>query len=641
MRTSSRLLPVLLALSVAACTSGGGGPPARRPTGPTAQSLPPAPPPLPDTSLWGTQTLVVARAADTAVWVGTYGRGIFVQRKGAKEWENVVPRANDSTSLSWPYVNALGLTKTAVWYGTVGNGFGRSTDGGKTWRNFGSKELGAEWQYVAPDGIRTHGDTVYIATADGLRITWDGGTTWRCVRGPKVEGDAAPPGTARCAEDIRTLPSEYLLSLDVGPDGSIWVGHLKGVSVSRDGGATWASPSGVPQTRIRALLVGPDSTVWTASEDSFYRAPSLKGEFKSWAVNLPGWPALPGGPRAFIPSPYRRPPGVATSHGLVLFEPDSTYHVYFGSGEQYHPASDLWDGTWGVGRLLPITASDIGLMSLLPIRPRPWDLVDAPNAGAPAVPRHAWFRRPIEAAEGNPYIDATYRYGSTMGGQFQQHQGVEFNNPQGTPVHAIADGVVVFAGKAEAGANTVAIRHDQGWEGRNVFSVYYHNTSLNVRSGDRVRAGDVVARVGNTGRATNEHLHLEVHVAQTADSSKIVDAQERFPANTVNPQLWIEPIPGTGVVAGRVLDASGAAVPGARVYGLVLAYPEETPFAFAETYQDKAHPDPAYNENFAVGDVPPGRYLLGVDYQGQVTWRTVDVEAGRVTFVEFRPKGGA
>lgn len=641
MRTSSRLVPVLLALSVAACTSGGGGPPARRPTGPTAQSLPPAPPPLPDTSLWGTQTLVVARAADTSVWVGTYGRGIYVQRKGAKEWEKLVPRANDSTSLSWPYVNALGLTKTAVWYGTVGNGFGRSTDGGKTWRNFGSKELGAEWQYVAPDGIRTRGDTVYIATADGLRITWDGGTTWRCVRGAKVEGDAAPPGTARCAEDIRTLPNEYLLSLDVGPDGSIWVGHLKGVSVSRDGGATWASPSGVPQTRIRAILVGADSTIWTASEDSFYRAASLKGEFKSWVVNLPGWPSLPGGPRAFIPNPYRRPPAVATSHGLVLFEVDSTYHVYFGSGEQYHPAADLWDGTWGVGRLLPITASDIGLMSLLPIRPRAWDLVDAPNAGAPAVPRHAWFRRPIDAAEGNPYIDATYRYGSTMGGQFQQHQGVEFNNPQGTPVHAIADGVVVFAGKAEAGANTVAIRHDQGWEGRTVFSVYYHNTSLNVRSGDRVRAGAVVARVGNTGRATNEHLHLEVHVAQTTDSSKIVDAQERFPANTVNPQLWIEPIPGTGVVAGRVVDASGAPVPGARVYGLVLAYPEETPFSFAETYKDKAHPDPAYNENFAVGDVPPGRYLLGVDYQGQVTWRTVDVEAGRVTFVEFRPKGGA
>lgn len=641
MRTSSRRFAVVLALGLVACSSGG-GPPVRRPIGPSAAQAPtPEPPPLPDTSVWGTQTLVVARAADTAVWVGTFGRGIYVQRRGAKVWENLMPRANDSTSLSWPYVNALGFTRRAVWYGTVGNGFGRSTDGGETWRNFGSKELGAEWLYVTPDGIRTRGDTVYIATADGLRITGDGGATWRCVRGPAVRGDAAPPGTVGCAQEVRSLPNEYLLSLDVGPDGSIWVGHLKGLSVSRDRGATWASPRGVPPKRIRAILVGADSTVWAASEDSFYRAPNLKGEFKPWPVSLPGWPALPGAPRALIANPSRRPPAVATSHGLVLFEVDSTYHVYFGSGEQYHPAADLWDGSWGFGRLLPTTASDIGLMALLPIRPRAWDLVDAPNAGAPAVPRHAWFRRPIDGAEGNPYIDATYRYGSTMGGQFQQHQGVEFNNPQGTPVHAIADGVVVYAGKAEAGANTVAIRHDQQSEGRYIFSVYYHNTALSVRTGDRVRAGDVIARVGNTGRATNEHLHLEVHVAATADSSKIVDPQERFPANTVNPQLWIEPIAGTGVVAGRVLDASGAPVPGARVYGLVLAYPEETPFAFAETYQDKAHPDPAYNENFAVGDVPPGRYLLGVDYGGRVVWRTVDVEAGRVTFVEFRPKGGA
>ncbi len=62
-----------------------------------------------------------------------------------------------------------------------------------------------------------------------------------------------------------------------------------------------------------------------------------------------------------------------------------------------------------------------------------------------------WFARPIDRSD-NPYIDQTYRYGSTMGGNFQQHQGVEFNNPDGTPVHAIAAGKVVYAGPAEAGA---------------------------------------------------------------------------------------------------------------------------------------------------------------------------------------------
>src|SRR2546430_12115252 len=54
---------------------------------------------------------------------------------------------------------------------------------------------------------------------------------------------------------------------------------------------------------------------------------------------------------------------------------------------------------------------------------------DLPDTDLDA-PRHTWFERPI-ALTHQPYIDQTYRYGSTMGGNFQQHQGVEFNNPDG------------------------------------------------------------------------------------------------------------------------------------------------------------------------------------------------------------------
>src|SRR5207249_6630358 len=89
----------------------------------------------------------------------------------------------------------------------------------------------------------------------------------------------------------------------------------------------------------------------------------------------------------------------------------------------------------------------------------------------PSGAKHTWFRRPIALTD-QPYIDQTYRFGSTMGGHFQQHQGVEFNNPDGTPVHAIGDGVVVFAGPAERGANTVAIRHDRRLKGLIIFSTY-------------------------------------------------------------------------------------------------------------------------------------------------------------------------
>jgi murein DD-endopeptidase MepM/ murein hydrolase activator NlpD len=201
----------------------------------------------------------------------------------------------------------------------------------------------------------------------------------------------------------------------------------------------------------------------------------------------------------------------------------------------------------------------------------------------------------------------------------------------------VGDGTVVFAGKAEQGANTVALLMDQKYNNQFVFTTYYHNTELLVHAGQRVHMGDVISRVGNTGRAGNDHLHLEVHVAPTSDSSKIVNASERFPMYTRNPQLWIAPIPGTGIVAGRVVDSNGQPVQGARVFGLVQSYPVETPYSYAETYRDRAHSDPAYNENFAVGDIPPGDYTVGVDIEGKRVWRRVHVEADKLTFVEFAP----
>jgi hypothetical protein len=105
----------------------------------------------------------------------------------------------------------------------------------------------------------------------------------------------------------------------------------------------------------------------------------------------------------------------------------------------------------------------------------------------------------------------------------------------------------------------------------------------------------------------------------------------------VNPQLWIRPLPGTGIVAGQVFDRAGAPVPGARVYGLVLAYPTETPFSFAETYREHARGSPAYGEHFAVGDVPAGDYTVGVMIDGARIWRRVRVRADQLTWVEFRP----
>lgn len=227
-----------------------------------------------------------------------------------------------------------------------------------------------------------------------------------------------------------------------------------------------------------------------------------------------------------------------------------------------------------------------------------------------------------------------------MGGNFQQHQGVEFNNPDGTPVQAIGAGTVAYAGPAERGALTVAIRHDTTLgtsdSARFVYSVYYHNSELRVKPGDRVAAGDVIALVGHTGRATNDHLHLEVHASPVDSVNVVVDSLQRFPPYTTNPELWIETTRGTGVVAGQVWDSAGMAVLGARIYGLRKSDPRETPFSFAETYRERGHPHPAYKEHFAIGGVPTGDYVLGTMIDGRRKWRRVRVEAGKLTWVVFR-----
>jgi murein DD-endopeptidase MepM/ murein hydrolase activator NlpD len=265
---------------------------------------------------------------------------------------------------------------------------------------------------------------------------------------------------------------------------------------------------------------------------------------------------------------------------------------------------------------------------------------NATSVVSPASPLTIWLKRPISPRD-NPLIDQTYRYGSTMGGNFQQHQGVEFNNPDGTPVLAAGPGTVLLAGRAEAGALTVTIRHDttvtSGGIRYRLYSTYYHNSALMVRAGERVRAGQEIARVGNTGRATSDHLHLELSASPTDSLRAIVDSAQRFPPYTTNAELWIEPLPGTGIVAGQVFGADGEPVRQARIYGLVKSAPTETPFSFAETYGDKGHSHPLYGEHFAVGDVPAGTYVVGTEIDGKRVLRRVTVAPGKLTWVVFTP----
>lgn len=90
-------------------------------------------------------------------------------------------------------------------------------------------------------------------------------------------------------------------------------------------------------------------------------------------------------------------------------------------------------------------------------------------------------------------------------GGIEHHLGIDFDAPMGTAIHAVADGVVTFVGQRTGYGNVVEIDHGNGYMTR-----YAHNSKNVVAVGERVRVGQTIARVGETGRATGPHCHFEV-----------------------------------------------------------------------------------------------------------------------------------
>ena len=86
------------------------------------------------------------------------------------------------------------------------------------------------------------------------------------------------------------------------------------------------------------------------------------------------------------------------------------------------------------------------------------------------------------------------------------HHGVDVAAPTGTPLIAGADGTIAHKGSGASGGNVLIIRHEDDWH-----TVYYHLQKPSHRQvGEQVKAGDLVAHVGSTGRSTGPHLHYEL-----------------------------------------------------------------------------------------------------------------------------------
>ena len=89
----------------------------------------------------------------------------------------------------------------------------------------------------------------------------------------------------------------------------------------------------------------------------------------------------------------------------------------------------------------------------------------------------------------------------------RHHHGVDLAAPIGAQVRAVAAGTVIYADPYGGYGKFVVVRHTDG-----ITSHYGHCDSIAVSVGQQVRAGQVIARVGNSGRSTGPHLHLELRV---------------------------------------------------------------------------------------------------------------------------------
>ncbi len=97
----------------------------------------------------------------------------------------------------------------------------------------------------------------------------------------------------------------------------------------------------------------------------------------------------------------------------------------------------------------------------------------------------------------------TSLYGPRWG---RNHNGVDIAAPRGTHILSIDDGVVIYSGRGLRGfGNLIVLKHREG-----IYSIYAHNSKNYVNKGEQVSRGEVIGKVGSSGKATGPHLHFEI-----------------------------------------------------------------------------------------------------------------------------------
>jgi murein DD-endopeptidase MepM/ murein hydrolase activator NlpD len=247
---------------------------------------------------------------------------------------------------------------------------------------------------------------------------------------------------------------------------------------------------------------------------------------------------------------------------------------------------------------------------------------------------HFYFTRPNPADQINwPLWD--YRYGGIF---FEGvvHTGIDIDADAGTPVLASGPGTVVWAGwglysgvtdnDSDPYGQAVSIRHDFGFQGKPLYTVYAHMSKVEVTVGQHVETGELLGLVGETGNTTGPHLHFEVRLEYNTFH------------HTLNPELWLSPPQGWGVLVGQLVQENGELM---RTYPIRVISVETGRVREIRTYGTGAtNPDPYYKENMVLSDLPAGLYRVSLYYNEREQQFWVQIYPGQVTYFTFKAGEG-
>jgi murein DD-endopeptidase MepM/ murein hydrolase activator NlpD len=247
---------------------------------------------------------------------------------------------------------------------------------------------------------------------------------------------------------------------------------------------------------------------------------------------------------------------------------------------------------------------------------------------------HFYLSSPFSAND-VPWPVEDYRYGGSF---FEDvvHSGMDIKIPEGTPVLAAGPGKVIWAGYGllsgrfdidDPYGKAVMIRHNFGFQGSHIYSVYAHLDRVDVFRDQHVETGEVIGLSGETGKTSGPHLHFEVRLKKDDFFS------------TRNPELWLVPPQGWGVLAGRVMNTGGRKLEG-QLVTVHTKGDERFWRAFSYHGGKNINSDPYYQENLVISDLPAGQYEIEINYLSKIYTLDIEIRPGMVSYFSFRGRSG-